>query len=93
MLSAKKMGIQPQAKILSLSDGQWDELEILCAKELGLPSDWKERSYNASVKSLRAKDRSSNYQEYKLYYKDKVHTDKIKPKREAFEEDDNLALF
>jgi hypothetical protein len=93
MLSAKKLGIQPQAKILSLSDGQWDELEILCAKELGLPSDWKEKSYNSSIKSLRARDRSGNYQEYKLYYKDKVHTDKIAPKKEALPEDDNLTLF
>lgn len=93
MLCAKKMGIQPQAKILSLSDDQWDGLEVLCAKELGLPSDWRERSYNDSVRSLRAKDKSSNYQEYKLYYRDKVHTDKIKPKKEAFEEDDNLVLF
>ena len=92
--AAKSMGLQGQAKILALTDDQWDELEERCARELGLPTDWKERTYNDSVNSLRAKDHASNYQPFKIYYKDRVHKEEIKAKpKKELEEDDNLTLF
>lgn len=87
------MNLSEQAKILSLTDDQWDELEERCTKILKLPSDWKEKSYEKTVAHLRAKDRSSNYSPFKLYYKDKIHKEDIKPKREVPLEDDNLTLF
>lgn len=86
------MNLQGQAKILSLSDDQWDELEGICARLLKLPSDWKEKSYEETIRLLKLKDRSSNYNAYKIYYKDKQFKEAVKPKREVIE-DDNLTLF
>ena len=92
--ACKANKLQPQAKIISLTDEQWDILEVECAKILKLPPDWKDRSYDQSVKMLRAQDKIAGRSEWGSYQKKTVDSP-LHARKKFIEEDDstNLSLF
>lgn len=92
--ACKKNGLQGQAKILSLSDDQWDSVEDECAKLLNLPPHWRDVEYDKSVKNLKAQDKAAGHSEFKLYTKRDLMKDREEKKKSSVkEEDSNLVLF
>ena len=92
--ACKKNGLQGQAKILSLSDDQWDSVEIDCSNILGLPKNWKDMEYEKSVANLKRKDKKDGRSEFKLYTKRDLLKDREEKKKNfTQEESSNLSIF